>query len=75
MNKLKSTLVREVTDYLILRLFLFIVGVVFLLVGLGYIFTGGLKSSYYFTVASTAWGIIILIYAIKKQIQINKKKK
>ena len=75
MSKLKSILLKEATDYLILRLIIFIVGIIFLFIGLSYIFDGGLEYSYKFTLASTGLEIIILAYVVKKQIQINKKNK
>jgi hypothetical protein len=75
MSKLKSILLKEVTDYLILRLIIFIVGILFLFIGLSYMYDGGLEYSYKFTLASTGWGVIILVYVIKKQMQIYKNNK
>ena len=72
MTKLKSFLRKDLLEFKVFRILAFPVGTFFLLIGILYICNGGLDYDFKFTVSITFLGLLILFYAVKKQIQLRK---
>ena len=74
MSRLKSIFLKEASDFKLLRILIFLAGLLFLSFGLLSLSNDGLNKNYKFTIASIGWGVVILAYIIKKQLQLIKNK-